>query len=108
MQIHSRFLLANGLVSLDVVLRHWNSNTLSLPVHRPVPSFIQPASQLHTVVAHVACAGQLPSVLAQFVFTPSACTVTKHSKLYQFIIYTLFQEWSQLILGKLILYFLFV
>ena len=46
-----------------------------LPVHRPVPSFIHPASQLHTLVVHVACAGQLPLVLTQSVFTPSACTV---------------------------------
>ena len=49
---------------------------LSLPVQRPVPSFIHPASQLHTVVAHVACAGQLAVVLAQSVVVPSAFTAT--------------------------------
>ena len=50
-----------------------------LPVQRPVPSFIHPASQLHTVVAHDACAGQLPLSLAQSVFTPSACTATENN-----------------------------
>ena len=49
----------------------------SIPVHRPVPSSIHPAAQLHTEVAQAALAGQLPAVLAQSVAEPSAFTVKR-------------------------------
>ena len=48
-------------------------NYVVQPVHSPV-SCVYPALQLHTVVAQAALAGQLPSVLAQSVFSPSALT----------------------------------
>ena len=60
-----------------LIYHNYLDQILFLPVQRPVPSFIYPASQLHTVVAHVACAGQLAVVLAQSVVVPSAFTVTE-------------------------------
>ena len=84
-------MLFKGIKTTDIVKFVWLSNMftytlkycififnlLFLPVHKPVPSFIYPASQLHTVVEQVACAGQLASVLAQDVAEPSAFTVSK-------------------------------
>ena len=52
------------------------SSYVFLPVKWPVLSPIQTLSQLHTVLAQIASAGQFPSGLVQSVVDPSTFTVT--------------------------------
>ena len=57
--------------------RHLVLKYESIPVHRPLPSCIHPALQLHTSVAQTALAGQLALSVPQSVFNPSAFTVKR-------------------------------